>query len=237
MKNGRIQLHCAFLAQRWGAGAGARAEEKLPSHGPCLWLGPTRPLPPLCYSWSRCTSEFADPRGPGPSQGIPSCETFLLSKVKAKCAGISERSWVGWAALPCPSSPRESSASLPTLSVFSDPGGSWTCPGVLSGPGSLRTQTWGQPRKLRQHRATHTSIAWTLCVPVSLDRRTHSVCTQHRSSHCGCRGDSRVGPVRRPRPRQERGQIVFCEDSGTVHSIMLPMPGPGTLHVVIRKSV
>lgn len=120
MKNERIRQHWAFPAQRWGAGAGPGTSCP-PSHGLCCWLGPARPLPPLCHSWSLRTSEFADLWGPGPSQRIPSCDPFLLSKVKAECAGGADRSQLGCP--PFPHSPRESGASLPALSAFSAPGG------------------------------------------------------------------------------------------------------------------
>lgn len=160
MKNERIRQHWAFPAQRWGAGAGPGTSCP-PSHGLCRWLGPARPLPPLCHSWSLRTSEFADLWGPGPSQRIPSCDPFLLSKVKAECAGGPDRSQrAGLPALP-PLSPRIRSLPPCTERVLRPGRGSCTRPGVLSGPGRLRVQTSARPR-----RATRTGIPGTLRVPV-----------------------------------------------------------------------
>lgn len=210
MKNERIRQHWAFPAQRWGAGAGPGTSCP-PSHGLCCWLGPARPLPPLCHSWSLRTSEFADLWGPGPSQRIPSCDPFLLSKVKAECAGGPDRSQrAGLPALP-PLSPRIRSLPPCTERVLRPGRGSCTRPGVLSGPGRLRVQTSARPRQHRSGTApsgnAHRHPRDASC-PRPMDRRTHSV----RSSHRGRRGDRALA--------RSVAAALLCEGSGTVHGII-----------------
>lgn len=210
MKNERIRQHWAFPAQRWGAGAGPGTSCP-PSHGLCCWLGPARPLPPLCHSWSLCTSAFADLWGPGPSQRIPSCDPFLLSKVKAECAGGPDRSQrAGLPALP-PLSPRIRSLPPCTERVLRPGRGSCTRPGVLSGPGRLRVQTSARPRQHRSGTApsgnAHRHPRDASC-PRPMDRRTHSVCSSHR----GRRGDRALA--------RSVAAALLCEGSGTVHGII-----------------
>lgn len=219
MKNERIRQHWAFPAQRWGAGAGPGTSCP-PSHGLCCWLGPARPLPPLCHSWSLRTSEFADLWGPGPSQRIPSCDPFLLSKVKAECAGGPDRSQrAGLPALP-PLSPRIRSLPPCTERVLRPGRGSCTRPGVLSGPGRLRVQTSARP-----HRATRTGIPGTLRVPVPWT-------AGHTASALltAAAGETAPSPGAWPQHCCVR-TVALCTASSP------PVPGPGTRLAAAPRSV
>lgn len=187
IKNERIRQHWAFPAQRWGAGAGPGTSCP-PSHGLCRWLGPARPLPPLCRSWSLRTSEFADLWGPGPSQRIPSCDPFLLSKVKAECAGGPDRSQrAGLPALP-PLSPRIRSLPPCTERVLR--------PGRAGVVHASRGSEWA--RKAPPAPVGHGPVGQR--APASQGRVVSPSHGPQDTQPFSAR------PQRRPRPRQERGR-------------------------------